>query len=285
MRRWAAVLGSAMFLVIAPGTIAGLEPWWISRWSFQIPSPRWLPLRFAGALLILAALPVLLDSFARFALEGLRTPAPVFPTKHLLVRGLYPYVRNPMYIAVAALIVGQGLLFGNLRVLEYGAAVWLAFHVFVLAYEEPTLRGTFAEEYRRFRANRAGFRGCGHGREIRLFIPNQPVQAQRSSPGARQQQKNEAIEHREFAAVCDRPESMWRVLLEIGHSHFAAQDECHRARIEAEQNQHAAERFQDTRHAQQRQQMGGSAMAHAAEESEQFLEAVQPEREAGRDSQ
>ncbi len=153
MRRLSAVLGSALFLVIAPGTVAGFVPWWISRWSFQTPAPWWPPLRFAGALLILAALPVLLDSFVRFALEGLGTPAPVFPTKHLVVRGLYRYVRNPMYVAVAALILGQGLLFGNLRVLEYGAAVWIAFHIFVLAYEEPTLRATFPEEYTHFCVN------------------------------------------------------------------------------------------------------------------------------------
>jgi protein-S-isoprenylcysteine O-methyltransferase Ste14 len=153
MRRLSAVLGSALFLVTAPGTVAGFVPWWLSRWSFQTPWPWWFPVRFGGAFLIVAALPVLLDSFARFALEGLGTPAPVFPTKHLVVQGLYRYVRNPMYVAVAALILGQGLLFGNLPVLEYGAAVWLAFHVFVLAYEEPTLRATFPEEYARFCAH------------------------------------------------------------------------------------------------------------------------------------
>jgi protein-S-isoprenylcysteine O-methyltransferase Ste14 len=104
-------------------------------------------------LLIVAGLPLLLDSFARFALKGLGTPAPVFPTRHLVVSGLYRYVRNPMYLAVAAVIVGQGLLFGDVLVLEYGLLVCFGFHLFVLFYEEPTLRRSFGAEYENFCAN------------------------------------------------------------------------------------------------------------------------------------
>jgi len=119
----------------------------------QAPFPNFFPFRIAGALLILIGLPGLLDSFARFALKGLGTPAPIFPTRHLVVTGLYHYVRNPMYISVVSLIVGQGLLLGNIRVLEYGVLVWLAFHLFVLLYEEPALRSTFGAEYEIFCAN------------------------------------------------------------------------------------------------------------------------------------
>ena len=109
--------------------------------------------RIAGVVLIMAGVPMILDSFARFAIQGLGTPAPVLPTKHLVVTGLYRYVRNPMYVAVATVIFGQGLLFGNVSVLEYGLAVWLAFHVFVLGYEEPKLRSSFGDEYHEFCAN------------------------------------------------------------------------------------------------------------------------------------
>jgi protein-S-isoprenylcysteine O-methyltransferase Ste14 len=110
-------------------------------------------LRIIGVVLILAGLPVLLDSFARFALQGLGTPAPIFPTKHLVVTGWYRYVRNPMYVAVVSVIVGQALLFGNVTVLEYGAVAWLLAHLFVRTYEEPKMRSTFAEEYQLYRAN------------------------------------------------------------------------------------------------------------------------------------
>jgi len=147
MRRAFAILGSAIFLVLAPGTVAGLVPWWISHWHFRLHS---LPLEIVGALLIVLGSLVLLDSFARFAMKGLGTPAPVFPTRHLVMTGLYRYVRNPMYVAVVALIIGQALIFANVRLLEYGALIWLAAHLFVIGYEEPKLRATFGAEYEAF---------------------------------------------------------------------------------------------------------------------------------------
>src|SRR5215813_1953314 len=96
MRRTLAILGSAMFLVIAPGVVAGYVPWRISRWQVGTPLLGTVAFRVIGGLLIIAGLPVLLDSFARFALQGLGTPAPIFPTRHLVVSGLFRYVRNPM---------------------------------------------------------------------------------------------------------------------------------------------------------------------------------------------
>jgi protein-S-isoprenylcysteine O-methyltransferase Ste14 len=152
-RRVSAVVGTVFFLLIAPGTVAGLVPWWISGWRMRSPLLHFSPFRWLGVLLIVAGVPLLLDSFVRFALKGLGTPAPVFPTRHLVVSGLYRYVRNPMYLAVAAVIVGQGLLFGDVRVLEYGVFVCLGFHMFVLLYEEPALPRTFGAEYENFCAN------------------------------------------------------------------------------------------------------------------------------------
>ena len=147
MRKSSAIVGTSVFFALAPGVIAGVVPWWMSRWRFL---PGFMSLRIAGAVLIAVALPVLLNSFARFALEGLGTPAPVLPPEHLVVTGLYRYVRNPMYVAVTSIILGQALLFGNASLAVYGAFVWLAFHLFVLLYEEPTLRRTFGSEYERF---------------------------------------------------------------------------------------------------------------------------------------
>ena len=80
-------------------------------------------------------------------MEGLGTPAPFLPTQHLVVKGFYRYVRNPMYVAVVSIIVGQGLLLGNGYLLLYAALVWAAFHGFVLLYEEPKLRKTYGAEY------------------------------------------------------------------------------------------------------------------------------------------
>ena len=148
-----AILGSALFFIVAPSVLAGLIPWWMTRWEFQPPFFDLQATRAVGILLIVAGLPGLVDSFARFALQGLGTPAPIAPTQNLVVTGLYRYVRNPIYVAVVAVILGQAILFADWRLVTYGGLMWLAFHVFVLIYEEPVLAESFGAEYEDFRAN------------------------------------------------------------------------------------------------------------------------------------
>ncbi|RTM09708.1 MAG: isoprenylcysteine carboxyl methyltransferase [Hyphomicrobiales bacterium] len=148
-----AILGSALFFVVAPCVVAGLIPWWITSWEFLPPFLDLQATRAVGILLIVAGLPGLVDSFARFALQGLGTPAPIAPTQNLVVTGLYRHVRNPMYVAVVAVILGQAILFGDWRLVIYGAFMWLAFHAFVLTYEEPVLAQRFGSQYEDFRAN------------------------------------------------------------------------------------------------------------------------------------
>jgi protein-S-isoprenylcysteine O-methyltransferase Ste14 len=145
-----ALTGSAVFLVIAPGFVAGVVPWWLSQWRIEPPFIGMPVFRWAGGVLVALGVIGLLDSFVRFAVQGLGTPAPILATRHLVVGGLYRYVRNPMYLAVASVILGQGLIFGNSALLEYGAVVWVLFHLFVLIYEEPTLRASFGPEYQIF---------------------------------------------------------------------------------------------------------------------------------------
>lgn len=145
------VLGSLLFLVAAPGMVAGVIPWWITRWSFHAPLLGWAG-RLAGGALVLAGAAVVLDSFARFALVGRGTPAPIAPTQRLVVSGLYRHVRNPMYLAVVSMILGQALLFGSTTLLCYGAIAWVFFHLFVLLHEEPALGRRYGAEYDRYRA-------------------------------------------------------------------------------------------------------------------------------------
>ena len=153
MSKAIAVLGSALFFVIAPLVLAGFVPWWVTHWEFR-PAFFGVDLtRILGGILIIVGVPGLVDSFARFALEGLGAPAPIAPTQKLVVTGLYRYVRNPIYIAVVAVIFGQALLFGDWRLIWYGALLWLVFHVAVVMYEEPTLKETFGTEYESFRTN------------------------------------------------------------------------------------------------------------------------------------
>lgn len=144
-------MGSLVFLVLVPGAVAGFVPWWLTAWQLRDPLSYWLPLRVGGLLLVAAGSVVLLHAFVRFVVEGLGTPAPVAPTDRLVVGGLYRYVRNPMYLAVAAIIVGQALILGQPILLVYAAAFAATVAAFVHWYEEPTLRRRFGEQYEAYR--------------------------------------------------------------------------------------------------------------------------------------
>ena len=146
-RRIKAALGSLAFLVLAPGVVAGLVPWLFTDWRPLPPADGPGALRWTGLLLVAAGLAVVLEAFARFAWEGLGTPAPVAPTRTLVISGFYRFVRNPMYVAVTALIFGQAVLFASWGVALYGVVIAAAFHAFVRLYEEPTLRRTYGEAY------------------------------------------------------------------------------------------------------------------------------------------
>jgi protein-S-isoprenylcysteine O-methyltransferase Ste14 len=145
--RITATLGSLAFLVLAPGGVAGLMPWLIDQWRPLPPGDGPGVLRWMGLILIAVGLAVVLDAFARFAWEGIGTPAPVAPTRTLVVSGFYRFVRNPMYVAVTALIFGQAVLFASWGVALYGIVIAAAFYTFVRLYEEPTLREAYGEEY------------------------------------------------------------------------------------------------------------------------------------------
>jgi protein-S-isoprenylcysteine O-methyltransferase Ste14 len=153
MTRGRALLGSFAFLGLAPGTAAGLVPWWITRWEMRPPLAGVAAFRLLGAALAAVGAAAIVESFVRFAVRGLGTPAPVLPPRRLVVTGLYRHVRNPMYVGLVSVVVGQALLFGNATLLGYGLVLWIAFHLFVLVHEEPALVRKFGAEYDAFRAN------------------------------------------------------------------------------------------------------------------------------------
>jgi protein-S-isoprenylcysteine O-methyltransferase Ste14 len=143
-------VGSFVFLVFVPGVVAGVVPWWLTDWQVQ-ERFAWLSLQVAGSTLLLGGVVVLLHAFVRFVVEGVGTPAPVAPTERLVVGGLYRYVRNPMYLAVAAIIVGQALVFGQPILLLYTAVFAVSVAAFVRWYEEPTLFRQFGVQYDTYR--------------------------------------------------------------------------------------------------------------------------------------
>ncbi len=155
MRKMTAAAGSAVFLGMAPGVVAGLVPWWLTGWRMGSPYP--VALRIAGGVLAAAGAAVLIGAFVQFAVEGLGTPAPPAPTERLVVRGLYRYVRNPMYLAVLAVIGGQALLLSRPVLLAYAAAVGAAFGAFVYGYEQPTLARRYGTQYEAYRREVPGW--------------------------------------------------------------------------------------------------------------------------------
>ncbi|WP_046469337.1 methyltransferase family protein [Allosalinactinospora lopnorensis] len=147
-----AAVGSIVFFLLAPGFVAGLGPWWITRWELGEPAPYWVVAQAVGVLLICAGLFWCIHAFARFAMAW-GTPAPITPTRHLVVEGPNRYVRNPMYVSLLGVILGQALLFGSFDLVLWAAFFWGLTALFVRFYEEPTLLRQFGSEYETYRRN------------------------------------------------------------------------------------------------------------------------------------
>ena len=154
--RTKAILGSALFLLIGPGTVSVLIPWWITRWQMPDQGPAtWVLL--PALILILVGSGFLIHAFGRFAVQGLGTPSPLDPTERLVHTGVYRWVRHPMYLAIQAIILGQALLFSDWRLVLYSAATCAAMFSFVRWHEEPVLAKRFGEEYQRYRETVPGW--------------------------------------------------------------------------------------------------------------------------------
>jgi protein-S-isoprenylcysteine O-methyltransferase Ste14 len=154
IRAMRAAVGSLVFLVLAPGTMGVLVPWALTGWETDSPPSA---LQALGGVLIVAGAGILLHAFARFVVEGRGTPAPIAPTEQLVVGGLYRHVRNPMYVAVTAVIAGQALVLGSGRLALYAAAFLAITGTFVKLYEEPVLTERYGDRYRTYRDNVPGW--------------------------------------------------------------------------------------------------------------------------------
>lgn len=150
MRRPMAAAGSAVFFIVAPGSVAGLIPWLITHWEFHQPLPYWVTAQVIGLILICVGLLPPVSAFVEFAKAG-GTPMPIAPPPQLVISGFNRYVRNPMYVGLLLTIIGQALLFGSLGLLIYVALAWVVVAAFVHWYEEPTLTRKFGADYQEYR--------------------------------------------------------------------------------------------------------------------------------------
>ena len=144
---WGPLIGTLVFVSVMPASAVLLVPYLLSGWEVQ-PALLGLPVfRWLGLALGLTGSAFFVDFCRRFVVEGRGTPAPIAPTEHLVLGGPFRRVRNPGYLSVLAMVVGQGLLFGRPILLAYAVGLAVTFHTFVVCYEEPTLRRRFGAQY------------------------------------------------------------------------------------------------------------------------------------------
>lgn len=143
-------LKTLLWSVFVPGTVTTLVPYLLLSSKLELFPVELSSFRFLG--LIPIALGALLYLWCAwdFTFTGKGTPAPFDPPKEVVVRGLYRYVRNPMYVAVLLMLIGEAILFESALILIYAAIVFSVFHLWVIFYEEPTLRRKFGESYEKY---------------------------------------------------------------------------------------------------------------------------------------
>jgi|HubBroStandDraft_1064217.scaffolds.fasta_scaffold23796_2 protein-S-isoprenylcysteine O-methyltransferase Ste14 len=140
------VAKTLIFTIVVPGTVGVYIPAWLRG-----PGPHAVSvLGLLGLAPVAAGVAVYLSCAWDFAASGDGTPLPLDPPKLFVARGFYRFVRNPMYVGVALVILGQALLFGSTAILWYALAAALMFHLLVVFYEEPTLRRKFGQSYAQY---------------------------------------------------------------------------------------------------------------------------------------
>jgi protein-S-isoprenylcysteine O-methyltransferase Ste14 len=155
-------LKTLIFSILVPGTVAGVVPWLLLQGSggpvLQLPS-IWM----VGFLPFLSGVVLYLWCAGAFTFIGKGTPAPIDAPKVLVIQGPYRWVRNPMYIAVLLVVIGEAILFRSFLLVEYALLVWLVVHLFVVFVEEPSLRGQFGGSYETYL------------RMVRRWLPRSPL--------------------------------------------------------------------------------------------------------------
>jgi protein-S-isoprenylcysteine O-methyltransferase Ste14 len=134
-----AALFIGLVLVFVPAQV-------LSRSGIAAPEVIGLP-QAAGTIVAIGGALLALWCILSFALVGRGTPAPFDPPRRLVVQGPYALVRNPMYIGAGFALLGASLFYESLALLGYAAVFFAVSHLFVMLYEEPTLRDTFGADY------------------------------------------------------------------------------------------------------------------------------------------
>lgn len=142
------VLRNLLFTILQPGMVAGVVPYWLANTQFQnvLRSAFRLP-QYIGIVVFTLGLIILFHCIFRFIVEGKGTISPADPTKHLVIKGLYKFSRNPMYVGVMMILIGETIFCSSPSLLIYSILILTAFNLFITYREEPRLKKDFGEEY------------------------------------------------------------------------------------------------------------------------------------------
>ena len=144
-------LRNLFFTILQPGIVAGLVPYRILGSKLnKIFSGSFQFYQYVGMIIFFTGLVIMFHCITRFAVEGRGTLAPADPTKKLVIKGLYKFSRNPMYVGVLLILTGEAILFNSGNLWTYSLFIFLAFYLFVLLIEEPRLGKDFGEDYRKY---------------------------------------------------------------------------------------------------------------------------------------
>jgi protein-S-isoprenylcysteine O-methyltransferase Ste14 len=155
-------LRSLFFVVLLPGTATVFVPRWILAERGQGLPAAWGAREALALVPIALGAAILLRCVWDFARQGRGTLAPIDPPRELVVGGLYRYVRNPMYVGVVTVLLGEAALFRSRALLVYAGLFWAATHLFIVLYEEQTLAARFGDSYARYRS------------AVRRWLPGRP---------------------------------------------------------------------------------------------------------------
>lgn len=143
-------LKTLLWSIFVPGTLTIFVPYLLLSSKIELSRAGSSNLRFVGLIPIAMGASIYLWCAWDFTFTGRGTPAPFDPPKEMVVRGSYRYVRNPMYVAALLALVGEAILFESAVILIYAAIVLSVFHLWVISYEEPTLRRKFGGSYEKY---------------------------------------------------------------------------------------------------------------------------------------
>jgi protein-S-isoprenylcysteine O-methyltransferase Ste14 len=148
---WSLFFRNLFFTILQPGMVAGLVPYWVLGNQFSETFKSSIsPFQYAAIFIFAAGLATLFYCIGLFAKKGKGTLSPADPTKKLVVSELYKLSRNPMYVGVMLILIGEAIFFSSVSLWIYTTIVFIAFNLFIILHEEPRLKRDFGTEYHQY---------------------------------------------------------------------------------------------------------------------------------------